>query len=262
MTDSDQRAEIQPYWFSRTAEEITAAVEGRAEQWAAIPGFSRYEWSDKGAARRTADRYPMKLGKRNKDGYVLLNVIRDDGKPVTVAVAPMVLLAHHPAFLGLDKFPDGLETRHNPVMGDKTFNAYPEGIWPGTKKENNGVDKPEQAAPRHECVSYAECGEMVYSPGGRCQRVHVRQLGEDAGDLLRAGANLMAIVESYGYTSPKWTWEKAVEHGGYTGTMAEALAQHPGMTQQAVLRLRFRRQLRLAATQREARVSARGGDSA
>jgi len=260
-------ARIEPYWFGRTEQEIRAAVEGRAEAWAAVPGYSRYEWSDKHGVRRKADRYPMKLGKRNKDGYVLLNVIRDDGKPVTVAVAPMVLLAHHPAFRGLSKFPDGLETRHNPVMGDKTFNAYPEGIWPGTKAENNGVDKPEQAAPQHECVSYAECGEMVHGPGGRCAR-HVRQLGEDAGELLRAGANLMAVVESYGYASPKWTWERARDYGGYTGTMAEALAQHPGMKQQAVLRLRFRRQLRLAATQRDARLSARGavtqrdGDSA
>ena len=45
----------------------------------------------------------------------------------------MVLLAHHPAFAGLAAFPDGLETRHNPAVGDKLFNAYPEGIWPGTQ---------------------------------------------------------------------------------------------------------------------------------
>ena len=226
MTDSDQRAEIQPYWFSRTAEEITAAVEGRAEQWAAIPGFSRYEWSDKGAARRTADRYPMKLGKRNKDGYVLLNVIRDDGKPVTVAVAPMVLLAHHPAFLGLDKFPDGLETRHNPAVGDKTFNAYPEGIWPGTKLDNaqdqfrsgrtRAVPRPERA-----CI---RCGGMFTAKGRRCPGCR-EDIGRQAAAMLNAGVNLDVVNVRSGYRNPEYVYELAVTYGGYEGTLERAQAQ-------------------------------------
>ena len=34
------------------AAEISAAVNARDEAWAAVPGYSRYEWSDKGRARR------------------------------------------------------------------------------------------------------------------------------------------------------------------------------------------------------------------
>jgi hypothetical protein len=231
MTAHSDVGQIAPYWFGRTEAEIRAAVEARDEAWDTVPGYSRYQWSDKGRVRRAADQYLMKLGKRNRDGYVLLNVIRDDGKPVTVAVAPIMLLAHHPAFRGLDKFPDGLETRHNPAVGDKTFNAYPEGIWPGTKAENNGLDKDPQD-PLHPCRNFVTCGNMVHNEGKRCTEACVPAVGREAAAMLALGANLMTDVAArFDYKTPDWVFKLAVRYGGYQGTKAEALAQHPTLRQ-------------------------------
>ena len=241
MTDSDQRTEIQPYWFSRTAAEIAAAVEGRDERWAAIPGYSRYEWSDKGRVRaleRTDARgrtlAPKVLKTRpNNAGYEITGVVSDaTGKQVTVGAAPMVVLAHHPAFRGLDRFPDGLETRHGPA--GPLCNAYPENLWPGTKKEN-ADDKDGPPEPQHECRNFAACGNLVHTPGRRCVSC-TAAVGREAGQLLAAGANLMAVAEHFGYSGPDWVYKLAVQHGGYEDTQAEALAQHPRMVQRVRLR--------------------------
>jgi hypothetical protein len=233
-------AQIGPYWFGKDEAEVRAAVGARPETWAAVPGYSRYEWSDKGQVRRKADQYLMKLGKRNKDGYVLLNVIRDDGKPVTVAVAPIMLLAHHPAFRGLSEFPEGLETRHNPSVGDKTFNAYPEGIWPGSKKQNAAEKDPQE--PQHPCRNFATCGNMVHNEGKRCTEACVPAVGREAAAMLALGANLMTDVAArFDYKTPDWVYKLAVKYGGYEGTKAEALAQHPSLAQRIRLRARARR---------------------
>jgi hypothetical protein len=224
---------IQPYWWGRPEAEIRAAAEAREEQWAPVPGYSRYEWSDKCRLRRVRDGYVMKVGdKRNNDGYVLVNVIRDsDGRQVTVAAAPMVLLAHHPSFHGLDKFPAGLETGHNPAVGDKTFNAYPEGIWPRTKGENNGPDKDPQD-PLHPCRNAPACRNMVHNEGKRCTEACVPAVGREAAAMLALGANLMTDVAArFDYKTPDWVFKLAVRYGGYQGTKAEALAQHPTLRQ-------------------------------
>lgn len=233
-------SDIEPYWFSKTAGEIRAAVEGRDEQWAAIPGFSRYEWSDKGRWRRVA--YTDGQGRRlaaktlsttpGGNGYVNVNVTNDRGEKTRPLLHVMVLLAHHPAFRGLDRFPEGLETRHNPATGP-LFNAYPEGLWPGTKKENAG-DRDEQE-PLCECRNFAVCGNRVYHEGKRCVPC-TEAVGREAAELLARGANLMAVAEHFGYTGPDWVWKLAVQHGGYEGSKAEALAQRPGMVQRARLR--------------------------
>lgn len=149
------QSEIAPYWFGRPEQEIRAAVSARDEAWTMVPGYLRYEWSDKGGIRRAIDRRAMKTRTLNS-GYEAVNVIRDaDGKQVCVLVHVMVLLAHHPAFRGLDAFPPGLETRHNPVTGP-LFNAYPEGLWPGTKAQN-AADKGDQE-PQHPCRNAPEIG--------------------------------------------------------------------------------------------------------
>jgi hypothetical protein len=231
--------DIGPYWFTRTAAEIAAAIEARGEAWAAVPGYSRYEWSDKGRWRRVActDGQGRRLGARflsttpGGNGYVNVNVMNDRGEKSRPTIHAMVLLAHHPAFRGLDRFPEGLETRHGPA--GPLCNAYPENLWPGTKKENAG-DRDEQE-PQHECRNFAACGNMVYHEGKRCVPC-TGAVGREAAELLNRGANLMAVAEHFGYSGPDWVFKLAVQHGAYEGTKAAALAQHPGMVQRVRLR--------------------------
>ena len=224
---TQSEARIEPYWFGRPEQEIRGAVEARDETWGAVPGHGRYEWSDKGRIRRAADGRLMKTRLLNS-GYEAVNVIRDsDGKQVTVTVHSMVLLAHHPAFHGLAAFPDGLETRHNPATGP-LFNVYPEGLWPGTK-EQNAADKGPQE-PQHPCRNHVTCGNMVHNEGKRCVPC-TEAVGRQAAAMLGAGENLMAVAFRFGYTGPDWVFKLAVKCGGYQGTKAAALAQHPSLRQ-------------------------------
>jgi hypothetical protein len=177
----------------------------------------------------------MKLGKLNSSGYGIVNVVSDSGKPMSVAVAPMVLLAHHPAFRGLDRFPPGLETRHNPVIGDKRFNAYPEGLWPGTKTQN-AADKGAQE-PQHPCRNAPRCANLVVTPGRRCAEC-VPAVGREAADLLRLGMPSLKVAGQFGYTDDRWVLDLARKFGGWEGTNAEARAQRPTLRQRVQLAAR------------------------
>jgi hypothetical protein len=171
-------------------------------------------------------------------GYEAVNVIRDsDGRQVCVLVHVMVLLAHHPAFRGLDRFPDGLETRHNPVTGP-LFNAYPEGLWPGTKAQN-AADK-DEPVPQHPCRNAPACPNMVVTPDRRCVDC-VIAVGREAADLLRLGMPLQQVAERFGYTGPDWVYSLAVKHGGYEGTKADARTQRPRLGQRVRLSARLAR---------------------
>ena len=159
----------------------------------------------------------------------LVNVIRDgDGKQVTVTVHAMVLLAHHPAFRGLDKFPDGLETRHNPAVGDKLFNAYPEGMWPGTRPENEAertaslaaegraANGRAMAAPKPPPAPCIRCGDPVTRGGRRCHECVVA-IGVEATALMRAGVKLEAANEQLGVRQRRTTctiWLSGTAAGG------------------------------------------------
>ena len=236
MTTHSDVSQIAPYWFGRPEQEIRAAAAARGVAWGCVPGYSRYEWSDKGGIRRAADARAMKTRVLNS-GYEAVNVIRDSaGKQVCVLVHVMVLLAHHPAFTGLDQFPEGLETRHNPVTGP-LFNAYPEGLWPGTKAEN-AADKGEPV-PQHPCRNAPACGNMVVTPDRRCAEACVPAVGREAADLLRLGMPLQQVAERFGYTGPDWVYQLAVRHGSYEGSKADARTQRPGAVQR--LRLLARR---------------------
>jgi hypothetical protein len=228
-------ARIEPYWFGRPEAEIRAAVEARVEQWAPVPGHARYLWSDKGRVRRSVNGQVMKTRVINS-GYESLKVLRDlDGKQVDVLVHQMVLLAHHPAFRGLPAFPDGMETRHNPATGP-LFNAYPEGLWPGTRKQN-AADKDEQE-PQHPCRNAPACANLVVTPGRRCVDC-VAAVGREAAELLRLGMPLQQVAERFGYTGPDWVYQLAVRYGHYEGSKAEARTQRPKLAQR--LRLAGRR---------------------
>ena len=234
MTTSSDVTAIEPYWFGRLEAEVRAAAEARAEQWAPVPGFTRYLWSDKGRLRRSVNGQVMKTKVLNS-GYEAVNVIRDrDGKQVTVTVHQMVLLAHHPAFRGLDAFPEGLETRHNPATGP-LFNAYPEGLWPGTKKQN-AADKGAQE-PQHPCRNAPACGNLVVTPGRRCAEC-VPAVGREAGELLRLGMPSPKVAARFGYGDDRWVLGLARKFGGWEGTNAEARAQRPTLRQRVQLAAR------------------------
>lgn len=249
-TESD----IQPYWFGKTPMEIRNAVDCRAERWAAIPGYSRYEWSDKGRVRvlaRVDERGRRMQGKvlktrLNNAGYEITGVVSDaTGRQVTVTVHKMVLLAHHPAFRGLDMFPDGLESRHNPAMGP-LFNCYPEGLWPGTRKDNEADKYGPDGPPVYPCKNAPRCPNFASHEGRRCPDC-VAEVGRQAAALLTAGMNLDDVATLFGYTRGDWTYRLAVKYGGYTGSKEQALAQRPPMGQRALLRFRRRSLLRQAA---------------
>ena len=236
MTVSDVNR-IDPFWFGRPEAEIRDAVADRHEVWAAVPGYSRYEWCDKpvevtragdtftSQVRRVGEGFMvLKMNKLSSAGYRQVNVTNDAGRRVTVDVAPMVLLAHHPAFRGLDKFPEGVETRHNPSVGDKTFNAYPEGIWPGTKAENH-ADKPDPGGrPTFPCRNAPTCENMVINEGRRCMDC-VDAVRRDAAAQLEAGVPLDEIAAGFG-NSPAWIYRLAVE-GGYGGSIGQARGGRP-----------------------------------
>ena len=243
MTTHSDTPRIEPYWFGRPEAEIRAAVDARPEQWAPVPGYSKYLWSDKGRLRPSVNGEIMKTRVINS-GYEAVKVVRDrDGKRVDVTVHQMVLLAHHPAFRGLDTFPAGLETRHNPVTGP-LFNAYPEGLWPGTKAENVADKNPE--GPQFPCRNAPQCQALVFHEGRRCPGC-VAEVGRQAAVLLEAGMNLADVARHFGYTRGDWTYRLAVKHGGYGGTREQALTQRLTFGQRVVMPWRRRSLLRRAA---------------
>jgi len=240
---SDTPQATGPFWFGKTEAEIRNAVDCRAERWFGVPGFGRYQWSDKGRTRSVdcvvngrAYRGQVLKHRLDRYGYEIVNVRNDEGRQVTVPVAKMVLLAHHPAFRSLAAFPEGLQTRHNPVTGQQ-FNCYPEGLWPGTKLENE-ADKDAPPEPQFNCRNFVTCGNMVFHEGRRCVPC-TEAVGREAAQLLGRGANLLAVAEHFGYSGPDWVWQLAVKHGGLDQgelSKAAALAQHPGMVQRVRLR--------------------------
>ena len=228
MTTHSDTGQIAPYWFGRTEQEIRAAVEARGETWGAVPGYSRYEWSDKGRVRVSADGKIMSIRRRRQQADTpACRVKRDsDGERPFVTVHTMVLLAHHPAFHGLSEFPGGLETRHNPAVGDKTFNAYPEGIWPGTRPENEAertvslaaegraANGRAMAAPKPPPAPCIRCGGPVTRGGRRCHECVVA-IGVEATDLMRAGVKLEDANEQLDYANAVYLHNLAVKYGGW-----------------------------------------------
>ena len=81
---------------------------------------------------------------------------------------------------------------------------------------------------------------MVHNQGRRCVAC-TEAVGREAAAMLDGGANLMTVAERFGYTGPDWVHKLAVKYGGYEGTKAAALAQHPTVTQRIRLRTRTRR---------------------
>ena len=229
-----------------------------AESWVPVPGWyyeqlglpvpaSPHQVSDQGRIRNAkgavlSDRpngRPKELPAEEQ--YRLANLCTG-GKRVTVPVHHVVLAGHAAEDRG------GRDTRHL-GLGDanRAWNWYPEGVTYGTRQENIRDIPPEvrvaaartaRAAqmaagiamgpppPTHECVNYARCGGKALNKGRRCDAC-VAQVGEYAAALLNEGMRLQDVAEHFGYTADNWTYKLAVEHGGYSGSKAQARTQHP-----------------------------------
>jgi hypothetical protein len=201
-----------------------------------IPGYSRYEVSDRGYIRNVITDRLMAMNPNN-EGYLRLSLVRDDGKRVNVLVHRCVLLAH----AGPPQ--DGQEACHG--EGGQLDNRYPENLRWGTKPENErdkiAAGTTPKPNPTHPCKD--GCGALVISEGRRCLDC-VQRVGREATAMLNRGVNLYDVAEHFGYTAPDWVWRLAVEHGACALTKRQALTQHPPSLSQrvtATLRGRFGR---------------------
>jgi hypothetical protein len=211
--------------------------------------FSHYRASAAGRVRsvdrRAGGRYYRGVvlkTRLNNSGYVLVTMSCDnpEHRAHTHTMQKVILTT----FTG--PCPPGMQARH--LDSNPENNACQNLAW-GTKEQNE-ADKPVPPVleASHPCRNAPRCGNLVVNEGRRCPDC-VAEVGRQAAAMLNAGMNLQDVAEVFGYTGPDWVFKLAVQHGGYAGTKAEARTQHPGLAARARLRVRFRRELRAAATQ-------------
>lgn len=226
---------------------MTTPSDQRPEGWKPVSPmdgctFSGYQASDQGRYR-SVDRVVKERSYRGQmlatrldtDGYVLINLRCDSTDPDHDR--RHTFLGHRVTLTTFDKAcPPGMEACHSDR--GPAFNWWPEGIRWDTKPANE-ADKPFSPGPpepQYPCLNAPLCANLVIHEGRRC-RDCVTAVGREAAQLLRRGVNLMDVAQRYGYTGPDWVWKLARDHGGYEGTKAQALAQHPSRVQRLRLRL-------------------------
>jgi hypothetical protein len=188
--------------------------------WRTIPGFGSYEASDHGEIRsidravgtRQLKGVTLKTRPSNR-GYLLVNLTDDQGAKQTRTVHTLVMRA----FVG--PCPAGMETRH--LDDDPLNNRWAPVTPPGNlvygpkwaqedDKYRNGRPRPVKYEPRP-CV---RCGEPATRGGRRCHACVV-ELGEQAGELLRAGVTLEEVNTRLGYGNAAYLHTLAVRYGGW-----------------------------------------------
>lgn len=224
----------------------------RGETWTRLPApFSKYEWSpdgfgpDQRPIRRIAGK-PLATTPNNHGGYLMVKPYDDDGKQQTVTVHGLVLLGATgvPCPAGLESChldDDPLNNRWRPGDTDDEVRAAGGNLVRRTKKQNahhkflNG----RQAAlvPTHPCINHERCGGLVVNPGRRCLPC-AKEVGVRAAAMLNAGVNLADVTAALGYQTPGWVHKLARNHGGYTGTLTAATAQHPTWTRRVTTTVR------------------------
>ena len=214
--------------------------------------FSAYEASDKGRARsvdrqignRQARGVTFKA-KPSKDGYVRIKLSCDNpGHGAhTVTMHKIILTTFDQAC------PPGMEACHSDR--GPAFNWWPEGIRWDTWKENDAertaalaakgraANGRPMAAPKPP-VMCVRCG----APATRGRRCHecVVAIGQEAGDMLRAGVKLEDANERIGYGNAVYLHTLAVTYGGWgqCPTCSRSATKSPAVT----LRERLGRALR------------------
>ena len=211
--------------------------------------FSAYEASGELGRVRSVDR--VRAGRQlrgvvlkprpNNSGYLLINMSCDTRghRPHTYTLHKVILTT----FAG--PCPPGQEALHGP--GGPTDNRWPaSGLKWGTKPENAETNPSCQAPiePSHPCRNAPRCANLVVKPGRRCMDC-VAEQGRQAAAMLDAGVNLNDVATHFGNTQ-EWVFKLAVQHGGYTGTRAQAREQQPSRSQRVLLRFRRRSMLRQA----------------
>jgi hypothetical protein len=199
--------------------------------------FSKYEVDvtgfgpDQRPVRRIGGK-PLATTVNNHGGYLMVKPYDDDGNRQTKTVHSLVLLGH------AGPCPPGLESRH--LDDDPLNNRWAPGatredviaaggnLMYGSKPQNT-ADKAANGRPAvapkvHECVNHARCGGMVANAGSRCLPC-VTEVGRRAAELLNAGMSLEAVTRRLEYRNPEWVLKLARNHGGYTGTAAQARSQ-------------------------------------
>lgn len=233
------------------------------ETWKDIPGFPGYQ-ADRDGRYRSLDR-TLASGRRvkgktlatrpNNRGYLLVDLRDAEGNKVTRSAHTVTLETHAGAC------PPGMEARH--LDDDPRRNTWRPGredesraqggnlFW-GTKEDNhrdkvrNGGAKP-PPGPAFDCVNHERCRGKVANEGRRCLPC-VEQVGRDAADMLRRGENLLKVVQHFGYSGTRWTYQIAVRHGGFQGTEAQALTQHRSWSRRVAATVRERLPRRRAAS--------------
>jgi NUMOD4 motif len=188
------------------------ALEGT---WKPVPGFSAYEASHRGYVR-SIDRTDA-LGRRragvmltprmSNRGYLLIDVVPDEGPRKTVTLHSIILLA----FAG--PRPEGMEACH--ASDDPTDNRWPEELSWGPREQNIADrmrNRPATPKPVKVCV---RCDREFHGSGRRCHACVV-EIGQRAADYLAEGSDLGKVAEVFDYPSEVGIWRLAVKYGGVT----------------------------------------------
>lgn len=244
----------------------TAVPPVRDETWRPVPEiegctFSGYETSDQGRYR-SIDRMSGTRRLKGKvlatrlddDGYVLVNIRCDSTDPAHNRVHTF---AGHKLVLWTFAGPPepGQEACHS--RRGPAFNWWPEGVRWDTKPANH-ADQVEAGTatlpePSFPCLNAPACPNLNRSEGKRC-RPCVVQLGVDTAAMLADGQTLAAAAARF-RCSQQWVYRLAVEHGGYTGTPADARGDTacPACAQRAANRARLLRVVTLGLLPRPSR---------
>lgn len=220
---------------------MTTHSDDLPETWTPLPPpFTKYEVSDSGVGplqrpvRRVGADGGLSTTPSNHGGYPMVKPYDDNGNRQTRSVHSLVLLG----FAG--PCPPGMESRHldddplnnrwRPGSTEDEVRAAGGNLMYGTKPQN-AADKYRRGLPRtpaatHPCINHARCGGLVVNPGRRCLPC-AQEVGVQAAAMLAAGVNLKDVTARLGYQTPEWVHKLACNHGGYTGTLAGALAQQP-----------------------------------
>jgi hypothetical protein len=231
---SKASAECPEVWLARRLEAGLPA-----EIWKPVPKidgclFSGYEARDTGCARslartgrngRPLEAGPVSTRTNKNDDYIRLDMRCDSPdckRPHTFTMQKVVLYT-------FDRpRPRGMQASH--LHDHPEWNWWPENLaWEDQPaNERRKVDRPQPPGPTHPCkgIQGPGCPNLVVNPGSRC-RDCAAGIGRLIADMLHAGTPLPEAAAVFGYRNLAWALHLAQEFGGYTGTMAEAMASRP-----------------------------------
>jgi hypothetical protein len=198
----------------------------RVETFKTIPGFSWYEFGDRGTIRsidRTVNGKPYRgttlSPSSQNQGYLKLGIVHDEYGKVTRTVHTLICEAFH------GPRPPGLEARH---LNDDPLDNRAENLAWGTKADNVADrmrNHPATPKPPKVCV---RCSQPFEGSGKRCHPC-VTEIGEKAATLLEAGVDLDEACRRLSYPSETGLHKLARRYGGY-GVSSQPAPPLPSQT--------------------------------